>query len=552
MEILISLLNSSRSSLITLIPNTQKQGSMLLSAPKPKLKTIDGKLVERPLPDNNPRMNLPEENFELPLSRRIVKKHKANAGKCPVRVFSKALFSDIYIRKDFESPGFRISIKKKDSDDFEAPLKEYLFPFKAFGRFGKETYFLQAYTSKEDLSTLVELGREVIKGNLKNTFEAIFPTDPDLFENFEQVTIKRKYMTAKRRAELELAAIKNRGLTRAEERRNYKADRNRRILELIATTQQSYKEIGQKLSVSASTVSRAFGLWRKDPHKSITNLPMPTVKELLAKHSDYLQAKYAEKGYLGKDWEELVSDIQIQEVGLRNRKPKTIQTCLSQLYSIRSLSVRHTTARMNRETYLLCIRGFAKKLLDLYSAGALVYYIDESCIMDGNFKKRAISFRGMRPQTAAPSNLYNINILACVGMSGVLAVQASEKRFNRDAFFRFFDLITQFEEVGGVPKKTEVWFVLDNAQIHTGAAIRQLAKSRGISFLFIPPKFPEGNCAEALFATVKAPLRKLFKAKRGAILGILSAGFNKFNRQHVIAYLRHLITSIDPTVLNIP
>ena len=110
--------------------------------------------------------------------------------------------------------------------------------------------------------------------------------------------------------------------------------------------------------------------------------------------------------------------------------------------------------------------------------------------------------RGKRLVEAVPYGRgKNLSLLGALSRAGMLCTRQKEGAMDRDDVEAFFedDLLPRLS-AGSV-------LVLDNATIHRGGNLAQLAADAGCSLLYLPPYSPDFNPIEMAWAWMKQRIR---------------------------------------------
>lgn len=129
-------------------------------------------------------------------------------------------------------------------------------------------------------------------------------------------------------------------------------------------------------------------------------------------------------------------------------------------------------------------------------------YLDESGFSLRLYRPYGWSKKGKPLVEAVPERRgKNLSVLGALDSEGIVAFTHREGAMTREDVEHFFeqDLLPRLGS-GSV-------LVLDNASIHKGGRLEELAQAAGCRILYLPPYSPDFNPIEMVWAFVKALVR---------------------------------------------
>lgn len=154
----------------------------------------------------------------------------------------------------------------------------------------------------------------------------------------------------------------------------------------------------------------------------------------------------------------------------------------------------------------------SKRARYLHAVGALtpdmLVFLDE-CALQERFLRRQSgrATRGNRTNRIPWSQGgKRFSLLPAIFRGGVLALDCQEGSYLRRDFegflkHRLFPVMNRYPEANSV-------LVMDNARIHHGGRIAELAAERGIRIIYLPPYSPDFNPIEKAFSVLKSHFRR--------------------------------------------
>ncbi len=142
--------------------------------------------------------------------------------------------------------------------------------------------------------------------------------------------------------------------------------------------------------------------------------------------------------------------------------------------------------------------------------------------------------RGVPLVASAPARRgKNLSVLGALDREGVVAQTSQEGAMTRADVERFFrvDLLPRL-----VPGAV---LVLDNASIHKGGQIEQLALRAGCRVLYLPPYSPDLNPIEMIWSVVKALVRRAGPRQEASRHATVMAGLAAVTPELARSCFRH-------------
>jgi len=130
--------------------------------------------------------------------------------------------------------------------------------------------------------------------------------------------------------------------------------------------------------------------------------------------------------------------------------------------------------------------------------------------------------------------------VAAMCSDGLLTYQACRGAFNAVSFTSFIETFV-LPEMYQYPGPKSV-IVLDNCNIHSVVALRRIAKTYHVKFLFLPPYSPKFNPIELVFSKVKKAMMRvglMMHSDGESAYAILRAAFETITRQDCLNDFHH-------------
>lgn len=189
----------------------------------------------------------------------------------------------------------------------------------------------------------------------------------------------------------------------------------------------------------------------------------------------------------------------------RTGKWVSLQTIASDLKSRLSLSLKKTrTVHPNqsadlRARYLHAVGGLRPEMM---------VFLDECAIQERSLRRvngwARVGYRTKRMPWSRGGKRYSL--LPAIFKGGILALACQEGSFHRKEFVSFLKH-KLFPVMNPYPQANSV-LIMDNARIHHGGEIAELAEEKGIRIIYLPPYSPDLNPIEKAFSVLKSLFRR--------------------------------------------
>lgn len=156
----------------------------------------------------------------------------------------------------------------------------------------------------------------------------------------------------------------------------------------------------------------------------------------------------------------------------------------------------------------------------LHAVGALqpemMVFLDECAIQERSLRRiHGWARRGYRTKRMPWSRGgKRYTLLPAIFKGGVLAMACQEGSFLRRDFESFLKH-QLFPVMNPYPQANSV-LVMDNARIHHGGRIAEMAAEKGIRIIYLPPYSPDLNPIEKAFSVLKSHFRRIQSLARAA------------------------------------
>lgn len=168
---------------------------------------------------------------------------------------------------------------------------------------------------------------------------------------------------------------------------------------------------------------------------------------------------------------------------------------------------------------------------------ALIYWGDETAVVEDGHWLRGYAPTGKTPVLATPSRRSGLALASAVSNAGLVRFRFIEQAMNAELFIEFLGLLI-------ADHSRKVFLTVDNLKVHHAKAVTRWVgeRSQHIELFYLPPYAPERNPTEYLNRDFKTQLRLSARSTTPQALRQKAEGFLQFlinAPERVMAYFNH-------------